>query len=54
MGREHWSGLFEWLRSEVAGGGLVDPDEIRVAITDDPAEAAELACSGTVAERPAP
>lgn len=54
MGREHWSGLLEWLRREVAAGGLVDPDEIRVTITDDPAEAAELACSGEVVERPTP
>ena len=54
MGRDHWSGLFEWLRREVAGGGLVEEDEIRVAITDDPVEAAELACSGAVTERPTP
>lgn len=44
---DHWKGLLDWLHGEVVAGGLVGADEIDVVVTDDPAEAAEIACRGT-------
>lgn len=47
MGRDHWGGLIDWLRSSVAGNGMVEGDDIRISLTDDPAEAAATACGET-------
>lgn len=44
MGREHWSGLIEWLHAGVAEPGMLDARELELHVTDDPAEAAAIAC----------
>jgi uncharacterized protein (TIGR00730 family) len=49
MCRDHWQGLLDWLHGSEVAGGLVDAEEIKVTVTDDPAEAAALVCG----ERPA-
>ncbi len=47
VGTEYWRGLFEWIDGTVRGEGMVsDLDPGLVHITDDVAEAVELACSG--------
>jgi uncharacterized protein (TIGR00730 family) len=47
MGREHWSGLLEWLHNAVAEVGMLESHEIPVHTTDDPVEAAAIACGDT-------
>ena len=44
MGREHWSELIEWLHAGVAEPGMLDARELELHVTDDPAEAAAIAC----------
>jgi uncharacterized protein (TIGR00730 family) len=48
-GSEYWSGLLEWTRGELLEEGRISPEDFEIAqVADDPAEIADLACSGTV------
>ena len=47
-GRDYWSGLYEWMRSELVAEGRITAQELEIAsLCDDPAEIAAIACSGT-------
>jgi uncharacterized protein (TIGR00730 family) len=40
IGRDYWTGLWSWMKSELAGAGTIDPLDLElVTITDDPEEA---------------
>ncbi len=40
MGTEYWSGLVEWLKSTLAAGGFINPEDLDLfLITDDVDEA---------------
>jgi uncharacterized protein (TIGR00730 family) len=42
FGREFWSGMIDWLRDRVVGGGNVAPDDLDIfTLTDDPDEVVE-------------
>jgi uncharacterized protein (TIGR00730 family) len=48
VGRDYWSGLFEWMRSELLARDRVSDDDLAIAsLSDSPEEIARLACSGT-------
>src|SRR4051812_39144666 len=39
VGREYWTGLLEWMRTRLAGGGFVAPEDVDLLhVTDDPDE----------------
>ena len=43
MGTAYWSGLLEWIRTAMLGGGFVSPgDPDLLSLTDDPAEAVRI------------
>jgi uncharacterized protein (TIGR00730 family) len=49
VGGDYWSGLIEWMRSELEGDGRVSPGDLDIAtLCDDPQEIVDIACSGTV------
>ena len=48
VGRRYWSGLLDWMRSELLARDLVSADDLAIAsLSDSPGEIARLACSGT-------
>jgi uncharacterized protein (TIGR00730 family) len=47
-GRDYWSGLVDWMGSELVEPGRISPAELELAaLADDPEEIAALACKGT-------
>ncbi len=43
MGSEYWSGLIEWIKGTLLGGGMISSGDLDLFfVTDDPVEAAEL------------
>ena len=50
FGRDYWQGLLDWLSGEVSGRGMISPiDPQLVTVTDDPAEAVNVAVSAVSA-----
>jgi uncharacterized protein (TIGR00730 family) len=49
VGRDYWSGLFDWMRSELLAPGRISPGDLELAAcTDEASEIVAAACSGTV------
>jgi uncharacterized protein (TIGR00730 family) len=47
FGREYWSGLLEWIRTQGLPRGYLEPGDLDLLrVTDDPEEAAEWAAKG--------
>ena len=43
---DYWGELFEWVRDEMLGDGLISPEDLELLrITDDPDEVVELVVS---------
>jgi hypothetical protein len=43
VGREYWSGMFEWVKNRLLAEGMIsDPDLLLLRLTDSPAEAVEI------------
>ena len=48
MGVGYWSGLWDWVRSELLAAGRISPDDFEIAeLADDVDEIVRIACSGT-------
>lgn len=48
VGTEYWSGLWEWVRSELLGEGRISPAEFEIAsLCDEAQEVVRIACAGT-------
>jgi uncharacterized protein (TIGR00730 family) len=48
VGAGYWSGLWDWVRSELLGGGRISADDLAIAeLCDDTSEIVRIACSGT-------
>ncbi|MBJ7601367.1 MAG: TIGR00730 family Rossman fold protein [Candidatus Nephthysia bennettiae] len=46
FGKEYWSGLLDWLRTNALAHGMVSEDDLTlIRVTDDPEEAADVATS---------
>ena len=48
VGRDYWSGLWDWVRAELLEGGRISPFDFEIAeLSDDVDEIVRIACSGT-------
>jgi uncharacterized protein (TIGR00730 family) len=46
MGRDHWSGLVDWIRKTLLSHKLISPGDVDLFhVTDDPSEAVEFICT---------
>jgi uncharacterized protein (TIGR00730 family) len=55
FGKEYWSGLLGWLRTNALEHGMVSEDDLTlIRVTDDPEEAADVATSARPEVEPAP
>jgi uncharacterized protein (TIGR00730 family) len=46
MGRDHWSGLVDWIHKTLLANKLIGPDDMDLFhVTDDPREAVEFICA---------
>jgi uncharacterized protein (TIGR00730 family) len=48
VGRDYWSGLFDWVRAELLEPGRISPADFELAeLADETSEIVRIACSGT-------
>jgi uncharacterized protein (TIGR00730 family) len=48
VGSDYWSGLWDWVRSELLEPGRISPGDFAIAeLADDTSEIVRIACSGT-------